>query len=191
MAPGTEPGTDPRAAGERIEALLDRLAAGADRRSLAVAEELLGVVADLYGETLARVVALAAEAAPALLDRLAGDDLVASVLVAHGLHPRSLAERVEAGLERVRPALAAHGGGVEVVGVDAAGGVVAVRLHGSCDGCPSSAATLEQAVQRSVVDAAPEVTRIDVEAPAATAGVPVALTGKPVFDACPADLAAS
>ena len=35
--------------------------------------------------------------------RLAADELVASLLVVHGLHPETLAERVAAALERVRP----------------------------------------------------------------------------------------
>ncbi len=165
---------DLRSTGERIEALLGGLDPPARRR----AEELLGLVTDLYGAALGRVVELVG---PDLARELAGDDLVASVLLVHDLHPVSLSERVEEALGRVRPMLAGHGGGVELVALDPAAGAVALRLLGSCDGCPSSAVTLQLAVEQAVLDAAPEVTRIDVDQPGRS--VPVALGDKP---ACPA-----
>ena len=40
-----------------------------------------------------------------------------------------------------------------------------LRLLGSCDGCPSSAVTLRDAVERAIVEAAPEIVIIDVEEP--------------------------
>ncbi len=65
-----------------------------------------------------------------------------------------------------------------------------LRLLGSCDGCPSSAATLRGAVEAAILEAAPEVTRIVVEESSATesAAVPVALGIKPVYDECPAEV---
>ena len=50
-------------------------------------------------------------------------------------------ERVRGALDEVRPYLVAHGGGVELLGVD--DGVVHLRLEGACNGCPSSALTLQ------------------------------------------------
>ena len=78
------------------------------------------------------------------------------LLLVHGLHPYAVETRVER--RSARPALprlarrrrrAARGG---------RGGVVRLRLLGSCDGCPSSAVTLQLAVEGAVEDAAPEVT---------------------------------
>jgi len=43
-------------------------------------------------------------------------------------------EKVEAVLEKIRPALAMDGGSVELVNVNEAEGVVEVRLVGSCSG---------------------------------------------------------
>lgn len=107
-----------------------------------------------------------------------------------GLHPKPLETRVADALQEVRPFLASHAGGVELLGVDAEAGVVHLRLLGSCDGCPSSAITLQMAVERAIVEAAPEIIRIDVDAPSATApGVPVALSVKPKYTVCPADVA--
>jgi Fe-S cluster biogenesis protein NfuA len=50
--------------------------------------------------------------------------------------------------EQVRPALAAHGGNVEIVDVD--NGKLFVRLHGGCQGCSSSKATLKGGIEQLV-----------------------------------------
>jgi Fe-S cluster biogenesis protein NfuA len=97
-----------------------------------------------------------------MLDRLAADDLVSALLALHGLHPRSVEERVNRALDEVRPYLGSHAGGVTLVGVDG-DGVVRLRLEGSCDGCPSSLQTVRTAVEGAVADAAPEVTGVEVE----------------------------
>lgn len=146
-----------RTAGERIETLLDGLSAGgpvARER----AEQLVREVAGLYGAALTRVVALSDDAA---LQRITTDDLVASLLLVHGLHPHDLQRRVADALDRVRPYLGSHGGDVELLGITD-GGRVQLRFAGSCKSCPSSAATLELAVGDAVRAAAPEVTAIEV-----------------------------
>ena len=74
------------------------------------------------------------------------DELVAHLLLLHGLHPVPVRERVRGALDEVRPYLVAHGGGVELLGV--ADGVVRLRLEGACNGCPSSALTLTHAPSR-------------------------------------------
>jgi Fe-S cluster biogenesis protein NfuA len=175
--------TDVRAIGDRIERLLDELRATAEPRTRQRAEELLSLVTDLYGAGLARIVETVEAEAPDLLARLVDDDLVGSLFVVHGLHPLDLATRVDEALAAVRPFLAAHGGDVELLGVDEAVGAVHLRLLGSCDGCPSSAVTLQQAVERAILEAAPEITTIDVDAPTTDASVPVTLGRKPpAFD---------
>ncbi|MFE7799740.1 NifU family protein [Nocardia sp. NPDC057440] len=147
-----------RDAGERIEALLEASAVGgtvARER----AEQLVREVADLYGAALARVVQLVDGPA---VDRLARDDLVASLLLVHGLHPHDLHTRVLTALDSVRPYLGSHGGDVELLGV--ADGVVRLEFAGSCRSCPSSSVTLELAVEDAVRAAAPEIERIEVVA---------------------------
>jgi Fe-S cluster biogenesis protein NfuA len=174
------PDGDIRATGDRIERLLDQLRASAEPQSCAQAEELVRLVTELYGEGLARIVSLVGEADPQLVGRLADDDLVASLLMVHELHPDPVEARVRKALETVRPFLAGHGGDVELLGLDEARGAVHLRLLGSCDGCPSSSVTLQLAVERAIVDAAPEIVTIDVEQPATTgASVPIGLTRKP------------
>lgn len=56
------------------------------------------------------------------------------------------AAQVEAALDRVRPALAAHSGNIELVRIEGAN--VHVRLKGNCLGCPISEMTLKYGVER-------------------------------------------
>ena len=122
----------------------------------------------------------------------AADELVASLLLVQGLHPDSLDARVEGALASVRPFLAKHGGNVELLALDDELGAVKLRLLGNCDGCPSSAATLQGAVEAAILEAAPEVTRIVVdEAPGPASSVPITLGAKPLYDECPAEVSLS
>jgi Fe-S cluster biogenesis protein NfuA len=179
-----------RATGDRIEQALGELEARADPRTLGLAEELLRLVSELYGAGFARAVELVEEHDPGLIDVLAADELVSSLLLVQGLHPESLDVRVEQALESVRPFLAQHGGDVELLGIDDELGAVKLRLLGSCDGCPSSASTLQGAVETAIIDAAPEITRIVVEEPTKDPiTVPVSFRAKPQYVECPSEVA--
>lgn len=129
------------------------------------AEELVRLTADLYGAGIERILDIVHEAGhldDEVAAALAGDDLVASLLLVHNLHPYDVGLRVEQALASVRPYLGSHGGGVELLAVTETG-TVRLRLLGSCDGCPSSSVTLKLAVEGAIESAAPEVTRIEVE----------------------------
>jgi Fe-S cluster biogenesis protein NfuA len=141
---------------EAVEALLDQVETFPPRER-EVATELVQALLDMYGEGLSRIVA--AGSVPV------EDPLVAHLLLLHGLHPVPVRERVLGALDEVRPYLATHGGGVELL--DASGGVVRLRLEGACHGCPSSAATLRGAVEEAIMRAAPDVDRIETEGVAA------------------------
>ncbi len=64
-------------------------------------------------------------------------------------------EKVEAALEKIRPALKADGGDVELV--DVKDGVVTVRLTGACGSCPMSTMTLRMGVERVIRKDVPEI----------------------------------
>jgi len=178
-----------RVAGDRIEQALDELHATADPRTINLAEEILRLVTELYGAGFARALELAREHAPGLIAAFVEDDLVASLLLVHGLHPESLAGRVEAALVSVRPLLAQHGGDVELLAIDDEMGAVLLRLLGSCDGCPSSASTLQGAVEVAIMEAAPEIVRIEVEEPAKPeVRIPISLSPTPRYETCPVEV---
>jgi Fe-S cluster biogenesis protein NfuA/nitrite reductase/ring-hydroxylating ferredoxin subunit len=130
----------------RVEALL------AEIEDDAAATDALAAVVELYGEALARLVAGADPVE---------DELVSHLLLVHGLHPVEVEARVRGALEEVRPYLRSHGGEVELLAIDDT--VARVRLHGSCDGCPSSATTMRLAIEDAVLKAAPELSAVEAE----------------------------
>jgi Fe-S cluster biogenesis protein NfuA len=69
-------------------------------------------------------------------------------------------QRVEQVIERIRPAVQSDGGDLELVNVTDEG-VVQVRLHGACIGCPSSSMTLHMGIERNVREKVPEVTAVE------------------------------
>jgi Fe-S cluster biogenesis protein NfuA len=69
-------------------------------------------------------------------------------------------EKVELALNKVRPALQADGGDVELVEVGE-DGVVKVRLKGACNGCPMSQMTLKMGIERILKKEIPEVKSVE------------------------------
>ncbi len=118
--------------------------------------QAVGAVVDLYGEALRRVVELGGSS-----DELVADELLSHLLLLHDLHPVDLETRVGRALEEVRPYLGSHGGDVELLGVE--DGVARLRLNGTCDGCPSSAVTLQHSIETAIMRAAPELERVEAE----------------------------
>jgi Fe-S cluster biogenesis protein NfuA len=168
------------AAIDRVDALLDELDGIEDPAARDIALALVRELLDLYGEGLARVVTRVAEYDDgSLAETLVGDELVANLLLLHGLHPVPLEARVRNGLDEVRPYLETHGGNVALLGIE--DGIVRLQLQGSCSGCPSSALTLKHAVEEAIHRTAPDVTEIVAE------DAPV-LIQLEVYEACPAPL---
>ena len=60
--------------------------------------------------------------------------------------------------EQVRPALAAHGGNVEIVDLD--NDILYLRLSGGCQGCASSTATLKNGIARLVQQNYPDIKEV-------------------------------
>jgi Fe-S cluster biogenesis protein NfuA/nitrite reductase/ring-hydroxylating ferredoxin subunit len=142
---------------ERVAALEERL-----ERLDPVALDAVSGVVEVYGEALGRIVRALA---PEVVAELAADELVGQLLLIHDLSPQPVEARVAAALDQVRPYLASHGGGVELVAIE--GDTVRLQLEGHCNGCPSSSATLELAVQDAIRSAAPEIERIEADGAAA------------------------
>jgi Fe-S cluster biogenesis protein NfuA len=67
-------------------------------------------------------------------------------------------EKVEAVLRKIRPALQADGGDVELVDVNE--GVVKLRLTGACGGCPMATMTLKAGIEQVLKEQVPEVKQV-------------------------------
>jgi len=72
----------------------------------------------------------------------------------------TLFERVAGMIERFRPVIQSDGGDVELVDVTDEG-VVQIRLHGACVGCPSSRMTLHEGIERGLRQHIAEVTAVE------------------------------
>jgi Fe/S biogenesis protein NfuA len=60
--------------------------------------------------------------------------------------------------EQVNPAIAAHGGGAELVSVD--GTIAYLRLFGGCQGCGLAQVTLKQGIERILLESIDELTQV-------------------------------
>jgi len=69
-------------------------------------------------------------------------------------------EKIEQALNKIRPALQADGGDVELVSVES-DGTIKVRLKGACGGCPMSQMTLKMGIERILKKEVPEVKAVE------------------------------
>lgn len=157
----------------RVEELISTIEATADMQTRERVVELVRCLMEFHGagvERMMEIVHESAESGRHAFDGFAADPLVGSLLLLYGLHPLDFETRVRAALERVRPYLASHGGGVELL--DVSDGVVRLRMQGSDNGCPSSAIKLKLAVEEAIYDAAPDALSLELEGVAETKGPP-------------------
>jgi Fe-S cluster biogenesis protein NfuA len=165
-----------RAESAHIERLLDELRAMVSPPAWQRIEKLLQRVVALYGAGLAHLLehACAAGAEPGALGRLAAaDELLASLLVLHGLHPLTTEQRITRALQAVRAELELADHALVLVEISA-DGVVRLEASGALGGGAMSTRVAEGIVRRALEEAAPEVTAIEL------VGVPGARDRGPV-----------
>jgi Fe-S cluster biogenesis protein NfuA len=149
---------------QKIDALLETIDTSADPNIRTAATALMQATMEMHAAALERVMDVIFESGPhggEIIEQLARDETVESLLLLYGLHPLDLDERVLRALDKVRPYLESHGGNVEILGIN--DGVVRLRLQGSCNGCSSSAMTLKTAIEESVYESAPDIISLEVE----------------------------
>ena len=144
--------TEARERAARVESLLAQLDS-VDEPVRGIATEALGALLELYGEALARLVIHVPAAT------LAGDDVIAHLLLVHGLHPHDAAARVGQALAEIQPALGRQG--AEVVVREITGGVARLTLSTGAAGCQTE--TLRTLVADTVRTAGPELEHIEIE----------------------------
>ena len=173
-------------AGERIEALLEASAAGgvvARER----AEELVRLVADLYGAGLERLLEIARRRGPARRRRCSTrwppTTWWPACCWCTACTRTTSSDPGRAGAGRACGPTSARTAATSSCSRSPTTGVVRLRLLGSCDGCASSAVTLELAVEDAIEAAAPEIAAIEVEddrrEPAAPGVIPVDVAARP------------
>jgi len=71
----------------------------------------------------------------------------------------TIEEKVRKALAEIKPQIQADGGDIDLVAVEK--GIVKVRLRGACVGCPMSALTLKQGVERLIKTRVSEVKSVE------------------------------
>ncbi|MFZ1995663.1 MAG: NifU family protein [Solirubrobacteraceae bacterium] len=148
---------------QRIQDLQERLETTGDAATREVADALVSAVVQMYGAGLERIVELLAGAGDTgreIASSLSEDELVATLLLIHDLHPVPLEDRVQAALKSVRPYMESHGGNVELLSLTDR--VATIHLRGSCSDCSASAVTLELAIKQALEEAAPDLEALEV-----------------------------
>jgi Fe-S cluster biogenesis protein NfuA/nitrite reductase/ring-hydroxylating ferredoxin subunit len=156
---------------ELVQELQAQLDAAGDSAPRGLAEELVSAVVQMYGAGLERIVdalLAAGDEGQRIAAALAEDQLVATILLIHDLHPIALEDRVRGALDSVRPYMESHGGGVELLSLEH--GVARVHLRGSCSDCSASSVTLELAIKQALDEAAPDLEALEVEGVAPQTG---------------------
>lgn len=157
---------EPKALADRVDVLLRNFdSVATPRQARELADELARTLVTLYGTGLERVLGIVHETldgrSEAVFTKLCDDPFVESLLCLHDLHPYSIEERVARALDSVRPYLKSHEGDIAIVAV--ADGVVTLHLEGTCDGCPSSSATVKLAIERAILERVPEIREVRAE----------------------------
>lgn len=149
---------------ELIERGVREIEAAADAGLRATAQQLVQAVLELHGAALERLLERIHASGPdgqALIDELGRDPLVGKLLLLHSLHPLPLEARVLQAIEEVRPQVRSQRADVELLGIDDTS--VRIRLVGGVG--------LKATVERAILDAAPDVTAIEVDTVADEAAV--------------------
>lgn len=101
-----------------------------------------------------------------LWEEVLDDEHLQVLFKLYDLAPLDPVEQAEAALDPVRPYIESHGGAVEVL--EASGGVVRLRLRGSCESCSASSATLSHGVEVALAENFPGFERMEIEEPPPT-----------------------
>jgi len=72
-------------------------------------------------------------------------------------------ERIDAILDRIRPAVQAHGGVIEVGEIDQAAGRVGVKFRGACGHCALTPVTLKLGIEPLLMKEFPWITSVTAE----------------------------
>lgn len=152
----------------RVGELYDELMSHPDAEVRDRVEEMMDLVDAFHREGLGRLVEMIrAWRGEIFLESVGRDDVTGYFLNAYDLGEApddrdmlAAQDAVDAALEEMRPFVESHGGMIVVDEIK--DGVVKVQMLGSCDGCPSSAATLTGGVEEALRRHWPNFRRLEV-----------------------------
>ena len=164
----------------RVVEIYEHLMECPDPKVVDAVGEMMDLVDAFHREGLGRLVEMVrAWRGEIFLDAVSQDEVTGEFLAAYDLGEpvddrdmQAAAEAVDTALEEIRPFVESDGGMITVESIK--DGVVTVRLLGSCDGCPSSSATLTGGLEEALRRHWPNFRRLEVasDEPAATAAEP-------------------
>ena len=157
----------------RVGELFDELMTHPDAGVRDRVEEMMDLFDAFHREGLGRLVEMIrAWRGEIFLESVGRDDITGYFLNAYDLgeapDERELAaamEAVDAAMDELRPMIESHGGMITVEEIK--DGVVKLQMMGSCDGCPSSAATLTGGIEEALRRHWPNFRRLEVIEPGA------------------------
>jgi Fe-S cluster biogenesis protein NfuA len=157
----------------RVGEIYDELMSHPDPGIRDRVEEMMDLVDAFHREGLGRLVEMIRLwRGEVFLESVADDDVTGYFLSAYDFgeapddRDRLAAEEaVDAAVEELRPMIESHGGMIVVEEIK--DGVVKVQMLGSCDGCPSSAATLTGGMEEALRRHWPNFRRLEVVEPGA------------------------
>ena len=150
----------------RVGELAEELLSHPDPAVARKVEEMLDWVDAFHREGLGRLVEMIRSwRGEIFLESVARDEVTGTFLATYDLGElpaadTGAADAVAEALEEIRPYVESHGGTISVDSI--VDGVVKVRMLGSCDGCPSSAATLTVGVEQALREHWPNFRRLEV-----------------------------
>ncbi|HWC12620.1 MAG TPA: NifU family protein [Acidimicrobiales bacterium] len=153
----------------RVGELYEELMAHPDPAVGKKVEDMLDWVDAFHREGLGRLVEMIRSwRGEIFLESVGRDEITGIFLATYDLgelpaSDTSAADAVAEALEEVRPFVESHGGTIAVDSI--VDGVVKVRMLGSCDGCPSSTATLTGGVEAALREHWPNFRRLEVVDP--------------------------
>ncbi|MFT4866154.1 MAG: Fe-S cluster biogenesis protein NfuA [Ilumatobacter sp.] len=160
---------------DRVAELAEGLLEHDEPDVASAAEELVDWLDVFHREGLGRFVEMVRQwRGEIFLEQAALDPIVGELLTTYSLgvdvDAATIDRVVQVALDEVRPYVHSHGGEIEVISVT--DGVVALRMHGSCNGCTAADDTVASRIEVVLRDQWIDFRRVELEDATAAAHPP-------------------
>lgn len=138
---------------QQVEGLIAQIEQEADAKTLATTRVLVQALLDLHKEGLSKIIDAVNSETPPLMQKLADDDYISSLLLLHDLHPTTLSSRLTEGLKNWNAKLSEEGARVDVLGVKDGHVELAVQIARDHN-LPQVRELVQQLIDTTIPDAA-------------------------------------